>query len=65
MPSPVEFKPPAYIDAHVDFAEELTRWLERRLPKGYYGYLEVPIEAGRVSMVKITEGLRPKRARMK
>ncbi len=65
MHSLKEFKQPADIDRPQEFAEELTRWLERRIPKGYYGYIDIPIEGGRVSIVKITVGVRPKRAKMK
>lgn len=54
----------ARIDRPRDFTEDLTRWLEKRLPSGYYGYLEVPIEDGRVSCVKITAKIRPSRKQM-
>ncbi len=51
------------IDRHPEFVEDITRWLEARIPKGYYGRLDIPIEDGRVSIVKVTRGLRPKRAK--
>jgi hypothetical protein len=49
------------IDSHAEFVEDITRWLERRIPKGYYGRLDIPIEDGRVSIVKVTRGTRPRR----
>ena len=53
----------AMIDKPEDFAQDLSKWLERRLPVGYYGRVEIPIENGRVSMVKVTHMTRPKRVR--
>ncbi len=51
------------IDRHPEFVEDITAWLEKRIPKGYYGRLDIPIEDGRVSIVKVTRGLRPRRAK--
>jgi hypothetical protein len=48
-----------------NFAEALTGWLEKRVPSGYYGYVEIPIEDGRVSDVKITRRIRPRRPKAK
>ncbi len=54
----------AMIDNVADFIEDLTRWLETRIPKGYYGKVKVPIQDGRVATVMVTQMARPKREKM-
>lgn len=43
-------------------ADDMTHWIEERLPDGFYGKITVPIENGRVQLVIVEEKKKPERS---